>query len=245
VSISAPASGTAVSGTVVVSASASDNVGVAGVQFKLDGANLGAEVTAPPFSVTWSSTGAANGTHTLTAVARDAAGNTASSPGVLVTVANVAKQDITWINLVNAAVTGTTLRKTAGCNGCADSGAASQETIRGNGTLKVTASETMSVRYVGLGTGTVGQRTSDIKFAFAFRLGGIVEIREHATYRAYTRFVTGDVLRISVANGVVTYTKNGALIHTSKLAVPAELRGLASLQTTAATVTKAMIVSGN
>ncbi len=244
VSISAPASGGTVSGAVVVSASVSDNVGVAGVQFKLDGVNLGPEVTAPPFSMSWSSTTAANGAHTLTAVARDAAGNTAASSGVLVTVSNVTRQDVTWINLVNATVTGTTLRKTAGCNGCADSGGASKQTLRGNGALELTASETTSLRYVGLGTGTVGQRTSAIKFAFAFRPGGIVEIRERGTYRADARFIPGDVLRIAVDNGAVTYTKNGAVVYKSKLPVPAELRGLASLYTTSATVTQAVIILG-
>src|SRR2546425_628236 len=86
VSISAPVNGATVSGSAVtVSASASDNVGVSGVQFKLDGANLGAEVTAAPYSTTWNTTLAANGSHTLTAVARDAAGNTATSAAVSVT----------------------------------------------------------------------------------------------------------------------------------------------------------------
>ena len=67
---------------------AADNVGVAGVQFKLDGANLGAEDTAAPYSVSWNTTTAANGSHTLTAVARDAAGNTTTSAAVTVTVDN-------------------------------------------------------------------------------------------------------------------------------------------------------------
>src|SRR2546430_4227304 len=42
-----------------------DNVGVVGVQFKLDGANLGAEDTGAPYSVTWNTTTIANGTHSL------------------------------------------------------------------------------------------------------------------------------------------------------------------------------------
>jgi hypothetical protein len=89
VSITAPAGGATVSGaTVAVSATAADNVGVAGVQFKLDGANLGIEDTTAPYSITWDSTTAADGTHTLTAVARDAAGNTTTSAPVTVTVAN-------------------------------------------------------------------------------------------------------------------------------------------------------------
>src|SRR5205823_2333534 len=86
VSLTAPASGASVSGTVTVSASASDNVGVAGVQFKLDGANLGAEDTTAPYAVSWSTAAAAPGTHVLTAVARDAAGNTVTSTAVSATV---------------------------------------------------------------------------------------------------------------------------------------------------------------
>ena len=88
VSITAPTVGATVVGTVTVAASASDNVGVVGVQFKLDGANLGAEVTTAPYSTAWDTSTAANGSHSLTAVARDAAGNTATATAVTVTVSN-------------------------------------------------------------------------------------------------------------------------------------------------------------
>ncbi len=88
VSITAPADGATVAGTIVVSAAASDDVGVAGVQFLLDGVDLGAEDTSSPFSVSWSTTTLANGSHTLTARARDAAGNWTLSPAVTVTVDN-------------------------------------------------------------------------------------------------------------------------------------------------------------
>src|SRR5438105_4491268 len=50
VAITSPAANASVSGTVSVSANASDNVGVVGVQFKLDGAVLGAEDTSAPYS---------------------------------------------------------------------------------------------------------------------------------------------------------------------------------------------------
>ena len=89
VSMTAPASGATVSGTAVtVSADASDNVGVVGVQFKLDGANLGAEDLTAPYSTTWNSTSTANGSHTLSAVARDAAGNRATATVVTINVSN-------------------------------------------------------------------------------------------------------------------------------------------------------------
>src|SRR5262249_29378603 len=94
VNLTAPASGANVSGTVTVSASASDNVGVAGVRFTLDGANLGAEDTASPCSVSWSTTGAANGSDTRNAAAGDAAGNQSSS-AVTVTVNNGPPPDTT------------------------------------------------------------------------------------------------------------------------------------------------------
>ena len=88
VAITAPAAGATVSATVTVSANASDNVGVAGVQFYLDGATLGSEDTSTPYSVSWNTTTSINGSHTLTAIARDAAGNRTTSAPVSVTVAN-------------------------------------------------------------------------------------------------------------------------------------------------------------
>ncbi|MFA6003928.1 MAG: Ig-like domain-containing protein [Elusimicrobiota bacterium] len=88
VSITAPSAGATVAGSAVaVSATASDNVGVVGVQFKLDGANLGAEDASSPYSISWNTLGASNGAHTLSALARDAAGNTKTA-SVAVTVSN-------------------------------------------------------------------------------------------------------------------------------------------------------------
>ncbi|MFT3914337.1 MAG: Ig-like domain-containing protein [Anaeromyxobacteraceae bacterium] len=88
VAITAPAAGASVSGSVAVTANAADAGGVAGVTFLLDGAPLGAEDVTAPYAVTWNTATAAPGTHVLTARARDAAGNTAVSPGVSVTVAS-------------------------------------------------------------------------------------------------------------------------------------------------------------
>jgi len=90
VSITAPSDGATGSGTVTVAGTAADSGGVAGVQFKLDGANLGSEATSAPYTVAWDTTGAGNGSHSLSAVARDAAGNTTTSAAVTVTVNNLA-----------------------------------------------------------------------------------------------------------------------------------------------------------
>jgi len=86
VSLSSPTGGT-LFGSVLISASASDNVGVAGVRFLLDGNPLGSEIAAPPFEQTWATTAAANGSHVLTAIARDRSGNETTT-FANVTVAN-------------------------------------------------------------------------------------------------------------------------------------------------------------
>ena len=88
IAITAPANGATVSGSVTVSANASDNVGVASVQFFLDGSNLGSLLIVAPYSVAWNTATASNGAHTLTAQAKDAAGNVGNAVAVNVTAAN-------------------------------------------------------------------------------------------------------------------------------------------------------------
>jgi hypothetical protein len=88
VSIAAPSAGATVSGSVTVTASAADNVGVAGVQFYVDGSPIGAEDTSAPYGVSWDTRSVANGSRTLTARARDAAGNQTVSAPLGVTVQN-------------------------------------------------------------------------------------------------------------------------------------------------------------
>jgi hypothetical protein len=90
VSITSHAPGATVSGAINVTANASDNVGVAGVQFLLDNASLGTEDTSGPYAIAWDTRTAANGSHVLSARARDAAGNQATAVNVTVNVSNVA-----------------------------------------------------------------------------------------------------------------------------------------------------------
>jgi methionine-rich copper-binding protein CopC len=85
-----PLAGSKVTGLVPVWATASDNINVVGVQFKLNGANLGAEDTTQPFRMAFDTSTVASGTYTLTAVARDAAGNITTSNAMTFDVDNVA-----------------------------------------------------------------------------------------------------------------------------------------------------------
>src|SRR4029077_2330686 len=88
VSITSPTANQTVTGTIPVTATASDNVAVANVQFKLDGANLGAAVTSAPYQINWNTTSATNASHSLTAVATDTSNNSTTSTAVAVTVNN-------------------------------------------------------------------------------------------------------------------------------------------------------------
>jgi len=113
VSITSPVSSASVSGQVTVTASASDNVGVASVQFKLDGTNLGSEINKAPYSINWD-TSKISGSHKLTAVAKDAAGNTATSAPISVNVSdNVAPTISLTAPASGATVSGNDVKVTA------------------------------------------------------------------------------------------------------------------------------------
>ncbi|HYU27231.1 MAG TPA: Ig-like domain-containing protein, partial [Thermoanaerobaculia bacterium] len=92
-SITAPANGATVSGTVSVTASASDNVGVTKVEFYLDGVLKSTDTTSP-YSWSWDTTTATNAAHSLVSKAYDAAGNIGTSATVSVTVSNVSASQL-------------------------------------------------------------------------------------------------------------------------------------------------------
>lgn len=87
VSIAAPLGSSTVSGLVAVNVNASDNVGVARVELKVNGTVVATD-SATPYNFSWNSAGVANGMNSLVAVAYDAAGNVGSSATVAVNVAN-------------------------------------------------------------------------------------------------------------------------------------------------------------
>jgi hypothetical protein len=90
ITLTAPGNGAVVTGIASLQASATDDTGVIGVQFRIDGVDAGAEDRSLPYAIDYDTTALANGTHMLTAVARDAAGNSATATGITVTVSNAA-----------------------------------------------------------------------------------------------------------------------------------------------------------
>jgi poly(hydroxyalkanoate) depolymerase family esterase len=85
VSLTAPANGANLSGTVTISATASDDIGVDRVEFLLDGTLLGSDPSTP-YSISWNSATASTGNHTLQARAFDLVDNVGTSATVTVNV---------------------------------------------------------------------------------------------------------------------------------------------------------------
>ncbi len=90
VRITSPAEDATVAGTVMIVAEATDAGGVAGVTFEVDGRMLGTEVQVAPWRIEWDTNASGNGSHILTAIARDVAGNAVRSLVVTVVVGGAA-----------------------------------------------------------------------------------------------------------------------------------------------------------
>ena len=90
VTITNPLNGGTVSGTVPVAATVTSNLAIASTQFFLDGKPLGSPVTTGPYSISWNTTTATAGMHTLSAQATDIDGDVGTSSNVTVTVQNPA-----------------------------------------------------------------------------------------------------------------------------------------------------------
>jgi thermitase len=139
--IAAPLGSSSVSGQVAVNVNASDNVGVARVELKVNGTVVAVD-SAAPYSFSWDSTGSANGMVNLVAVAYDAAGNAGSSATVAVNVANavamVASDTVAPTVVISNPTTGTVSGNvTVALNASDNSGAAGISTeVRIDGVLK-------------------------------------------------------------------------------------------------------------
>ncbi len=111
VSVTSPVNNATVSGTVSVSAAASDNVGVTKVEFYVNG-KLQTSDTASPYSFSWNTALLANGSYELTTTAYDAAGNIAQSSIVTITVNNLVADTIPPSILINSPSNNAKVRRT-------------------------------------------------------------------------------------------------------------------------------------
>ncbi len=117
VSITAPAANATVSGTTTISANASDNIGVARVDFLVDNVVKSSDTTAP-YSYSWSIAGVTAGAHTLKATAYDAAGNsTGASISVTVNTKPADLNNDSSVNIFDLSILLTNWNKTGGPTG--------------------------------------------------------------------------------------------------------------------------------
>jgi chitinase len=87
VGFTSPANGASISGTIDLVASATDNIGVEGVQFKVDGTDYRSVIQNPPYRVPLNTWRLSNGQHSLAVVAWDGSSNQQTSQ-ITVTVNN-------------------------------------------------------------------------------------------------------------------------------------------------------------
>jgi thermitase len=137
VSFSSPANGSTLSGTVSVQISASDNRGVASVSFYVDGI-LYSTKTASPYTFSWNTTQAANGSHTLRAVATDTSGNS-STAQISVSVSNLSDTTPPVVSITSPSNGSTVSGSKVTINVSAtDSGGISRVELYVDGALKAT-----------------------------------------------------------------------------------------------------------
>jgi len=151
-----------------------------------------------------------------------------------------------WTDLVHATVTGTTLQKTSGCDGCDDAGARSQQEIAvGDGYIELTIGEANTFWFAGLSHGNDNTTYTDIDFSFRFNGAGSADVMENGIYRGGdTPYAAGDVFRVAVVNGHVEYRRNGALLYTSQVAPTYPLLLDTALGSIGATVRDAKLAGG-
>ncbi len=189
--LTSPAAGATLSKTVTLSATASDNFGVTQVEF-YDGTTLLGTATSAPYSLSWDTRTAANGVHSLTARAYDAAGFTGTSPAVSVTL--------------NNDTTPPTVAFTAPAAGA---------TISGSYTVTATATDNVGVTTVELWEGTTRiNYDSNAPYSFLWNTRLVPNGSHTLTLKAYD--LTGNV---STVDRVVV-TDNDLIAPTVALTAP-------------------------
>ncbi len=135
---------------------------------------------------------------------------------MLTAAADAADQGVVWTDTVNVSVVGDVLQKVAGCDGCDDGGAASEQSVAsGDGYVEFTVGETNTLWAAGLSFGDSDTTYADIDFAFRFNGGGWADVLENGVYQSGgdTPYNAGDVFRIAVVGSKVQYLRNGVLLH--------------------------------
>ena len=89
--------------------------------------------------------------------------------------------------------------------------------MSGDGGVEFTATETTTLRMLGLSNGDTDRNYTDIDFAIVPHYNGSVMVYQKGNQigTSYGSYVVGDRLRVAVEGGVVKYRRNGTLLYTS------------------------------
>ena len=141
-------------------------------------------------------------------------------------------QAVLWTNAVNVSVVNGSLQKTAGCDGCDDAGAVSQQAlIQGDGFVQFTVGEANTIWAAGFSHGNTDTTYSDIDFSFLFNGGGWAAVFENGIYQngGDTPYAPGDVFRVAVVGGKIQIQqkRRDAPREPDSATVPAHIRRFA------------------
>ncbi len=158
----------------------------------------------------------------------------------------VGQINATWTDLLNTTVQADKLLKTSGANAWGDAGAASNEALPDNtdGWIQTTALESTTARMIGLSENNINASHSSIGFALYLRHDGELQIYENGIKKfgsSSTRYQSQDVLKITRANGIISYQKNGETFYTSTVASSSPLIVDLSLHHVNATINQVIL----
>lgn len=160
------------------------------------------------------------------------------------TLTGVVVADITfWQNAVGVTQGASSLTKTA-ATGWGNSGASTMTTVPvSGGYVEFSTAENNTAKFAGLSSADPDLQYSTIGYALYLRNDGVLGIYEQGASRgSFGTYVAGDVFRVLVTNGTVTYLRNGVSLYTSGVAASAPLLFDSALYTTGATITNLTMV---
>src|SRR6185503_21110705 len=109
-----------------------------------------------------------------------------------------------------------------------------------NGYVQFTAGPTSTLRVAGLTSSFSVNNPNSISFGLRLQ-GGVAEVREAGVYRTDVAFAAGDVFRINVQAGVVSYARNGTVFYTSRVASSSGLALAVSIANTSGGIGNALL----
>lgn len=159
------------------------------------------------------------------------------------TACNTGEEEVVWkiSDLSNVTASGNDLVKVQN-GGAWNGGAGSWNTVKNNGFLQFTATETNTARMGGLSSSNANSNYTTIQYAWYLRTDGTAEIYESASSRGnFGAYAAGAVFKIAVESNVVKYYLNGVLKYTSTIAPTLPLMADVSINTLGGTITNAII----